>query len=288
MKASVSNKYGPPDILQFKELDKPVPKDNEVLIKIIATTVNRTDCATLRAVPFFARIITGLLKPKKIIFGSEFSGSIEAVGKNVSSFNIGDEVFGLNEDGFGTHAEYMTKSEDSTFTIKPNNISFKQAAASSEGAFYAYNFINKVNLKTGQKVLVNGASGGISSAAVQLLQYYGADVTGVCSTKNIDLVKSLGIDSIVDYTKEDFTKTEQRYDYVFDSVGKSSFFKCYKILKPGGVYLSSDLGYMAQNLFLPMITSIIKPIFGNKKTAFPIPTDCKKFILFIKKLYASD
>lgn len=284
MKASASHKYGPPDILKFKELEKPVPKDNEVLIKIVATTVNRTDCATLRAIPFFARIFTGIFKPKKIIFGSEFSGRIEAIGKNVSLFKTDDEVFGINEDSFGSHAEYMTKAEDSTLAIKPENISFKQAAASTEGAFYAYNFINKVNLEPGQKVLVNGAASGISSAAIQLLKHFNADVTGVCSTKNIELVKSLGVDSIIDYTKEDFTKGEQRYDYVFDSVGKSSFLKCYTILKPGGIYISSDLGYMAQNIFLPMITPLIKSIIGGKKTASPIPTDCKEILLFIKKL----
>ncbi|MBA7642344.1 alcohol dehydrogenase [subsurface metagenome] len=284
MKAIVCTKYGSPDVLQFREVEKPTPKDNEVLIKIFATTVNRTDCATLRAVPFFARFVTGIFKPKKPIPGTEFAGKIEAVGKNVSSFKVGDKVFGFNDSGSGSHAQYMTILEDKALTTIPTNTTYEQAAASTEGAHYAYNFIKKVNLKSGQKVLVNGATGAIGSAAVQLLTYFGANVTAVCNTKNIELVKSLGADRVIDYTKEDFTKDNQKYNFVFDTVGKSSFAKCKPLLQSGGIYISSDLGYMAQNIFLPLITPIIKPMIGNKKTVFPIPTDCKGSILLIKKL----
>ena len=284
MKAIVYTKYGPPDVLQLKEIAKPIPKDNEVLIKIHATTVNRTDCATIRAKPFFMRIFTGLFKPKKQIPGTEFAGEIEAVGKSVSSLKVGDKVFGFDDLGSGSHAQYMTISEDKALTTIPRNTTYEQAAASTEGAHYAYNFIKKVNLKSGQKVLVNGATGAIGSAAVQLLKYFGLKVTAVCNTKNIELVKSLGADKVIDYTKEDFTKDEEKYNFVFDTVGKSSFFKCKPLLQSGGIYISSDLGYMAQNVFLPLITPIIKPMIGNKKTIFPVPTDIKGSILLIKKL----
>ena len=283
MKAIVYTKYGPPDVLQLKEIAKPIPKDNEVLIRVHATTVNRTDCATIRAIPFFARLFTGLFKPKKQIPGTEFAGEIEAVGKSVSPLKIGDKVFGFDDQGSGSHAQYMTISEEKALTI-PNSMTYEQAAASTEGAHYAYNFINKVNIEKGQKVLVNGATGAIGSAAVQLLKYFGVNVTAVCNTKNMELVKSLGADKIIDYTKEDFTKDDQKYNFVFDAVGKSSFFKCIQLLQPGGIYISSDLGYMSQNVFLPLITPIIKPIIGNKKTVFPMPVDIRGSLLLIKKL----
>jgi NADPH:quinone reductase-like Zn-dependent oxidoreductase len=284
MKAIVYQKYGSPDVLELKEVEKPTAKDDEVLIKIHATTVNRTDCATLRAKPFFARFFTGIFKPNKPIPGTEFAGKIEEIGKNVSSFKVGDKVFGFDDSGSGSHAQYMTILEDKALTTIPSNITYEQAAASTEGAHYAYNFIKKVNLKSGQKFLVNGATGAIGSAAVQLLKYFGAYVTAVCNTKNIELVKSLGADKVIDYTKEDFTKDNQKYNFIFDAVGKSSFAKCKPLLQPGGVYVSSDLGYMAQNVFLPLITPIIKPMIGNKKTVFTIPTDIKGSILLIKKL----
>ena len=284
MKAVVCTKYGPPDVLQLKEVAKPVPKDNEVLIKVYATTVNRTDCATLRAKPFFARLFTGIFKPKKQIPGTEFAGKIEAVGKNVTSLKAGDKVFGFDDQGLGAHAQYITITEDKALTTIPRNITYEQAAASTEGAHYAYNFINKVDIKSGQKVLVNGATGAIGSAAVQLLKYFDVNVTAVCNTKNIELVKSLGANKVIDYTKEDFTKDEEKYNFVFDTVGKSSFAKCKPLLQSSGIYISSDLGHLAQNVFLPLITPIIKPLIGNKKTVFPFPTDTKRTVLLIKKL----
>ena len=280
MKAIVCTKYGPPDVLQLKEVEKPTPKDNEVQIRIHATTVNRTDCAILRAKPFIMRFFIGLFKPKKPILGTEFAGKIESVGKNVSSFKVGDKVFGFHDTGLESHAQYMTIFENSALTTIPDNTTYEQAAASVEGAHYAYNVIDKVNLKSGQKILVNGATGGIGSAAVQFLKYFGAKVTAVCNTKNIELVKSLGADRIIDYTKEDFTKDDQKYNFIFDAVGKSSFGKCKPLLQTDGVYISSELGFMAQNIFF----ALIKPIIGNKKVIFPIPTDCKRSLLFIKKL----
>ena len=280
MKAIVCTKYGPPEVLQLKEVAKPTPKDNEVLIKVHASTVNRTDCAILRAEPFIIRFFTGIFKPSKLILGTEFAGIIEEVGKNVSSYQVGDRVFGFDDIGSGSHAQYMTIGEDKALTTIPKDITYEQAAASTEGAHYAYNFIKKVNLKSGQKVLVNGATGAIGSAAVQFLKYFGANITAVCGTKNIELVKSLGADKVIDYTKEDFTKDNQKYHYIFDAVGKSSFAKCKPLLQPGGVYMSSELGFMAQNIFFALVT----PIIGNKKVIFPIPTDLKGSILFIKML----
>jgi NADPH:quinone reductase-like Zn-dependent oxidoreductase len=283
MKAVVYTQYGPPDVLQLKEVERPVPKDHEVLIRVHATTVNRTDCATIRAIPFFARFFTGLFRPKKQIPGTEFSGIVEEAGKKVRYLRRGDRVFGFDDQGSESQAQYMTISEDKALTI-PENTTYEQAAASIEGAHYAYNFINKIDIKSGQEVLVNGATGAIGSAAVQLLKHFGADVTAVCGTKNLELVRSLGADRVIDFQEEDVTKGGQKYDYVFDAVGKSSFMKCYQLLRPGGVYISSDLGYMAQNVFLPLITPMIKPIIGNKKTIFPIPADVRGSLLLIKEL----
>jgi NADPH:quinone reductase-like Zn-dependent oxidoreductase len=283
VKAIVYTRYGSPDVLQLQQVDKPVPGDDEVLIKVQATTVNRTDCATIRAIPFFMRIVTGLFKPKKSVPGTEFSGDIEAVGKKVLSLKTGCKVFGFDDMGSGSHAQYMTIQEDKV-VLKPDNISYAQAAGSSEGAHYAYNFINKVSLRKGQNVLVNGATGAIGSAAVQLLKNFDVDVIAVCSTKNIALVKSLGASKVIDFTKEDFTKSGQRYDFVFDTVGKSSFFKCKRLLKPGGIYISSDLGFMAQNIFLPLVTPIVKCMIEDKKTVFPVPVNIRGSLLLVKGL----
>ena len=287
MKAIVYTKYGPPSVLKVKNVEKPTPKDSEVLVSVKATTVNRTDCAMLRAKPFIMRFFTGLFKPTKSILGTEFAGKIEAIGKDVRSFEVGDKVFGFDDSGLSSHAQYITLSEDKALTTIPKNITYEQAAASTEGAHYAYNFINKVNLKSGQKILVIGATGAIGSAAVQFLKYFGANVFAVCNTKNLELVKSLGADKVIDYTKEDFTKDDQKYDVIFDAVGKSSFSKCKPLLKPGGIYVSSELGLMAQNIFFALITPIIGNLPGRlagKKVIFPIPTDIRGSILFIKKL----
>ncbi|RKX38046.1 MAG: NAD(P)-dependent alcohol dehydrogenase [Verrucomicrobia bacterium] len=285
MKAIIYTQYGPPDVLELKEIDKPAPSDDEILVKVYATTVNRTDSATIRAIPFFARIITGLFKPKKQTPGTEFAGEIEEIGKDVTSLKVGDRVFGFDDQGSGAHAQYLKISEDNAVTI-PEKLSYEQAAASTEGTHYAYNMINKVNLISGQKALVNGATGAIGSAAVQLLKYFDVYVTAVCNTKNIELVKTLGADKVIDYTKEDFTKDDEKYNFVFDAVGKSSFAKCKPLLQPGGIYASSDLGYMAQNIFLPIITPITSKLPGQsgKKTIFPMPVDVRGSLLLIKKL----
>ena len=205
MKAIVYTKYGSPDVLHLEEMEKPTPKDNEILVRVHAATVNRTDCATIRAKPFFMRLVTGLFRPKKKVPGTEFAGEIEAVGKNVSSLKAGEKVFGFDDEGSWAQAQYLTIQQDKAAPI-PDGVTYEQAAASSEGAHYAYNFINKVDLEKGQHVLVNGATGAIGSAAVQLLKYFEVNVTAVCATKNIELVKSLGANRVIDYTKDDLRK----------------------------------------------------------------------------------
>ena len=280
MKAVVYTKYGSPDVLEVKEVDKPVPAANEIVVRVKAATVNRTDCAVLRAKPFIMRLVTGLLKPTKQIMGTEFAGEVEAVGAAVTLFKPGDRVFGFDDMVLSSYAQYFAIAESKGLATIPANIDYQQAAASCEGAHYAYNMINKTKLTGGQKVLVNGASGGIGSAAVQLLKYFGAHVVAVCNTKNLELVKSLGADEVIDYTKSDFTKAGEKYDFIFDTVGKSSFGKCKPLLNAGGVYLSSELGWMAENIFFALFT----PLTDSKKVIFPIPKDIKGSVLFIKKL----
>ena len=280
MKAIICESYGPPEVFQLKEVEKPVPNDSEILIKVYATTVNRTDCGILRAKPFIIRLSSGLFKPKHAILGTEFSGKIEAVGKKVSSFKIGDKVYGFDDYGVRAYAQYMTINEHKAVATMPKDITYEQAAASNEGAHYAYNFINKVELSKGQKVLVNGATGAIGSATVQLLKYLGVHITAVGNSKNVELVKILGANRVIDYEKEDFPRVRQKYDFIFDAVGKSSFAKCKPLLKPGGVYMSSELGYLAQNIFY----ALVSPIMRDKRVIFPFPKDCKRSLLFIKKL----
>jgi len=280
MKAVVYTHYGSPDVLQFKEVDKPIPKDNEVLIKVIATTVNRTDCGFRQPEYLAVRLVGGLFKPKKQILGSELSGVVEAVGQHVKTFKQGDAVFGLSTFNFGAHAEYICIAEEKSITTKPANITFSEAAAVSDGGFLALAFIKKIDFTNHPTILINGASGSIGSASVQFAKHFGATVTAVCRTKDFELLKSLGADKVIDYTKEDFTENKQKYDVVIDAVGKSSFFRCRKILKSGDIYFSSELGYLWQNIFLALLT----PLFRGKKVLFPIPKDTKEDIEFIKEL----
>ena len=284
MKAVVYANYGPPEVVRLAMIEKPVAKDNEVLIKVRATTVNRTDCGFRSANYFIVRFWSGLIRPKHQVLGCEFAGEIESVGKDVTTFKPGDKVFGYNDTKFGGHAEYMTMSENDSLTTMPENVSFSVAAPITEGAHYALCDIRAAKIDGGQQVLVNGATGAIGSAAVQLLKYFGARVTAVCDTKNIELVKSLGADVVIDYKKEDFTKINTKFDVVFDAVGKSSFGKCRSLLQKGGIYMSTELGYMSQNPFLAMIT----PLLGGKKVLFPMPGINKKDVEFLKELVAEE
>ena len=280
MKAVIYEKYGPPEVLELKEIAKPVPEDYEMLIKIHATTVNRTDCGLRKADPFIARFFTGLLRPKNRILGSEFAGVVESTGKDIKEFKEGDRVFGHSGAKFGTHAEYLCLTEEDPVVLKPDNMTCEEAASVCDGAILAWTYLRRANILKGQNVLVNGASGSIGTAGVQLAKYCGADVTAVCRTGNVELVKDLGADRVIDYTKEDFTRDERLYEVVFDAVGKSSFSRCKNILKPSGIYLSTELGFMAQNPFLDILTSIS----GNKRVMFPLPKYTKEDVLFLKEL----
>ncbi len=279
MKAIVHTKYGAPEVLQLRDVAKPSPKDKEVLIQIHATTVTRTDCEFRKSNIVVNRLFTGFFRPRKTILGREFSGQIEAIGKGVQFFKPGDEVFGLSAINMGAHAEYICISENKSIALKPTNMTHAEAASVCDGLMLGMNFIKNVDFSTPQKILINGASGAIGSSCVQLAHYFGADVTAVCNSKDMALITSLGARRVIDFTKEDFTQTTEEYDFV-DTVGKSSYFRCKHLLKPDGVYISSELGDKAQNVFLPLWTSF----GGGKRVKFPIPTDSKKEILFFKEI----
>ncbi|MDN3029581.1 NAD(P)-dependent alcohol dehydrogenase [Streptomyces sp. S.PB5] len=283
MKAAVHTRYGPPSVVRIAEVDRPSIGDRDVLVRVHATTVNRTDCGYRAAKPFFVRAFTGLARPRHTVLGTEYAGVVEAVGSNVTSFNVGDRVFGYNEGAFGTHAEYLSVPQDGVITIMPRDVTFEEAAPGTEGAHYALSFITTAGVRAGHAVLVYGATGAIGSAAVQLLKHHGATVTAVCGTAQVDLVKALGADRVVDYTVQDFTRDTQRYDAVFDAVGKSTFGCCRRLLKPGGLYLSSDLGPGWQNLFLPLVT----PLLRGRKVKFPFPRQDSEMVRYIRTLIES-
>jgi len=283
MKAIVYTRYGSPDVLQIKEVPKPNPIADEVLVKVHFTTVNRTDCGFRKPDYFIIRLFNGLFEPKIKTLGSEFAGTVEAVGSKTSSFKIGDEVFGLSTGRFGAHAEYICVPESSSIALKPHNFSFEEAAAVCDGLMLANAYLKDLDYSKPQRILINGASGSIGTAGVQLAKYFGATVAAVCNTKSLDLVRSLGADEVIDYTQTDFTLFGNNFDFIFDAVGKSSFFKCRKLLKPKGTYVSTEFGYLAQNIFLTLLT----PVFGGKRVKFPIATDSKEDILFFKKIIES-
>jgi NADPH:quinone reductase-like Zn-dependent oxidoreductase len=283
MKAAVHTRYGSPDVVRVADVAKPAVGDGEVLVKVRATTVNRTDCAYRAAKPFFIRTSTGLLRPKVTVLGNEFAGEVEEIGRGVTSFQVGDRVFGYNEGPFGAHAEHLAIRADGSIATMPATMGYEQAAPATEGSHYALTLIRGAKIQPGQEVLVNGATGGIGSAAVQLLRSSGARVTAVCDSKHVDLVKGLGADRVIDRDAEDFTKDDQTYDVVLDAVGKSTFGRCRRLLKPGGAYLSTELGPKAQNLFLAVIT----PLLGGRKVLFPIPRHDQAMVRHLRDLLES-
>lgn len=275
MRAVANTKYGPPDVLQIVDVAKPVPNDNEVLIKITATTVETTDTIFRGGKVFSARLATGIMKPKETIPGSEFAGVIEAVGQAVTRFRAGDRVFGTAAPKVGAHADYISLPEDSAIALTPDHLSDGEAVAIHPGAMTALpNLQGAANIQPGQKILIIGASGSIGSSAVQLARHFGAEVTAVCSTANVEMVKSLGADRVIDYRQEDFTQSGEQYDIVFDTVGKSSFSRAKRVLKPDGIYLTTVL---SPTILRQMLWT---SIFGRKRARLVFaglrPTEEKK------------
>jgi 2-desacetyl-2-hydroxyethyl bacteriochlorophyllide A dehydrogenase len=282
MKAIVYTQYGAPEVLQLKEVEKPAPKDNEILLRVKATAVNSGDVRLRKADPFAIRFIFGLLKPKINILGSAFSGEVESVGKDVKLFKVGDQVFGHIDMSFGSYAEYKCLPENASIALKPATISHKEAAVIPFGGVTALHFIKKATIKPGQKVLIVGASGAVGSAALQLAKSFGADVTGVCSTANIDLVKSIGADKVIDYTKQDFTKNGETYDVIFDSVNTISVSQSLKSLNKNGIMILSAAGMseMLQGLWISMTSS--------KKVMTGVISHKAADIIFLKELIEAD
>jgi len=279
MKAIVYEKYGPPEVLKLKEVEKPIPKYNEVLIKTFATTVTSGDVRLRKADPFIARFITGLIKPKNTILGVDIAGEIETVGKDVKLFKKGDQVFGSSYPDCGAYAEYKRLPEDGVLATKPANLTYEEAAAVFFGGHTALHFLRKGNIQSGQKVLIYGASGALGTYGVQLAKYFGAVVTGVCSTSNLDLVKSLGADSAIDYTKEDFTKRGETYDIIFDTVGKSPFSGSVRSLKKKGFYLRAV--HMSLS---PIVKGLWTTITSSKKVIGGVAAEHKEDLVFLKEL----
>ncbi len=263
MKAIICTKYGSPDFLQLREVERPSPKDSEVLVKVQASTVTKADTMMRQAKPFISRLFLGWTKPKHDIMGTGFAGIIEAIGKDVRHFKVGDEVFGETGVTFGANAEYVTVPADGVIAKKLHNMTYEEAATLCDGPLTSMNFLkNLANIQPGQRILINGASGSLGTAAVQLAKYFGAVVTGVCSDRNVELVKSLGADDVIDYKVTDFTKNGDSYDVIYDTVGKRSYASSKGSLKPGGIYMSPVLGF---TLLLQMMwTSKV----GNKKAKF--------------------
>jgi NADPH:quinone reductase-like Zn-dependent oxidoreductase len=275
MRAVVYDSYGPPEVLHLDDVDRPVPEDDEVLVRVHATTLNRTDCGWRSAKPFFVRYFIGLLRPKRRILGMEFAGEVAEVGADVSEFDVGDRVFGVR--GFGAHAEFVCIRQSGPVAHMPTSLTFEEAAPIGDGTCTALSCLRRAGLREGHKIVVYGATGSIGTAAVQLAKHLGADVTAVCNTKNVELVRSLGADEVVDYQQEDFTKNGKTYDIVFDAVGKHSFRRARRSLKPGGIYVATD---GLHNLLLALWTSRI----GSKRAALGIAKYTKEDILAVKEL----
>jgi NADPH:quinone reductase-like Zn-dependent oxidoreductase len=276
----VYTRYGPPEVVRLEEVPKPEPGPRDLLIRVRATTVNRTDCGVRGAEPFIARFFTGIRRPRHTILGSEFAGEVEAVGREVTSFAVGDAVFGMANDDSGAHAEYIRLPESASVAKQPPGVGHERVAATCDGAILALTGLRLAQVERGQKVLVNGASGAIGSAAVQLAKHFGTEVTAVCGTENLELARSLGADRVIDFKREDFTQDGGRYDIVFDAVGKSSFRRCRRLLKPHGVFLFTDLGFLWHAPLLALLTRFA----GTKRVRIPIARHDQQDIRFLGDL----
>jgi NADPH:quinone reductase-like Zn-dependent oxidoreductase len=287
MKASLYKRYGSPSVLAIEAIPTPKPNAQEILVRVMASSVNRTDCAMLTGSPFIMRLLLGLFKPRNSVLGTEFSGEVIEVGGDVKSFSRGERIFGFNDLGLHSHAEYLVIKETEAIATIPQRLSFKQAAASLEGAHYAYNYLNKVSVTEKSKILINGASGAIGSALLQFCVALGADVVVVSAGKHKDSLMSLGAVRTIDYATHDFTQEDAQYDFVFDAVGKSSYFTCRKILNKKGIYISSELGMYAQNLYLPLVTKLSRKLkttlFNEQRVIFPFPCPPRESLPFITR-----
>jgi NADPH:quinone reductase-like Zn-dependent oxidoreductase len=278
MKAVVHDTYGPPEVLRIEEVERPVPADDEVLVRIHATTVNRSDCGWRSAHPFFTRYFTGWRGPRRRILGGELAGQVEAIGAAVGEFAVGDRVFGAVQ--FGANAEFICVRVDRPLAHMPADVTFEEAAAVSDGFILAYESLRPAHLEHGCRILIYGASGSIGTAAVQVARSLGADVTAVCDTKHVDLVRSLGADRVIDYTQEDFTRNGERYDVIFDAVGKQSFRRCRRSLRARGLFITTDLGYLWHVPALSLVTRWT----GGKRVLLPVPDYTKADLLLLKEL----
>jgi len=280
MKAAVRRKYGSPDVIRIEDIETPVPKDCEVLIRVRATTVNRTDCANLTAKPFIMRFVLGLNKPIKKIIGTDYAGEIVDLGKNATAFQLNDRVFGFYDTGLESQAEYIAVKEEHVWKI-PSNLDFNMAVAGLEGAHYAYSFLEKNKFSKGQKVLINGATGAIGSALLQFIKEFDVEITATCKPEMNDIILGLGADQTIDYTTSDFTNSNIKYNFIFDTVGKTTFGKSKNVLTEDGIYISSELGPNAQNVYFSIATSRS----SGMKVIFPVPYNIQKTIPFkIKQL----
>jgi 2-desacetyl-2-hydroxyethyl bacteriochlorophyllide A dehydrogenase len=278
MRAVVYEKYGPPEVLRLEEVPRPVPNDDEVLVKVHATTVNRTDTGLRIAEYFISRFVTGLLRPKNKVLGMEFAGEVVEAGAAVTQFKVGDEVFGAK--AYGAHAEFLAVPQSAAVALKPAAMPFEEAAAVTDGVMLALACLRKAGPLEGRSIVIYGASGSIGTAAVQLAKHFGADATAVCATRNLELVRSLGADAVVDYTQEDFTRNGKKYDVIFDAVGMHSFRRSRRSLKRGGTYIETDLGFMWHVPLFILLTRWV----GDKKVKMGIPHYTKEDVLFLKEL----
>lgn len=282
MRAAFRRTYGPPEVVQLTDVAAPEVGPGDIRVAVHATTVNRTDCGIRAGKPFFVRALTGLSRPRATILGNEFAGIVESVGSGVTRFSTGDRVFGYSP-RFGTHAELLVISQTGMVAAAPADLSFEEIAPATEGAHYALSIIRKAGINGSQDVLVNGATGAIGSAAVQLLVDLGAQVTAVCGAAHLQLVRGLGAHRVIDRDAVDFTTDDHQYDVVFDAVGKSSIRQCRRILKPRGLYLTTDLGPWSQNMVLPLVTRLLR----GRRVMLPLPIENQEIVEYLRERIAS-